>query len=324
MRNIALSLLGSVLATAAAQAQQFPLDDSGRVTQDVLREALSSGDRTLALDAEELFGGELEDLNRRGGSATVDVEISPDGETFASIGEISGTTAVILNHVDVSKGKPAAILLGDMTVNMMRWADDDYLILQATTAPETVRTINGQQDIEFERWTIISRETAKASMLSVNEGGTEYGYVFESSGALLSTSPQSKGKAIFASPELRISRTDASRLGPENDEIMLSVFETTLKNARKQRKVQGNEHTVAWTVNAAGDAIIRSDWRRGSGDYQIYTRPSGKGGFNLAQTFKRERGEPAPIVSSAKSKVQTASKRGSAKMTAPMILSLST
>lgn len=212
-----------------------------------------------------------------------EMKISPDGTTAAAIQNIGGVSVVVFYDLS-GGGEPKGVNVGSADARDIEWADNDHLLLMVSQSSD-VPTSSGIQTIEFFRWMSVSKSKRKATVLLGNEAGLYVG----GAGALLSVLPNdpkhallarisSSGKAGGLSRGSRIETKKQGQLG-------YTMFKVNLDNGRARRVETGNEHTMDWIVNEAGEAIARIDYDVRQKSRRVYARPDGGSKFKLAATI---------------------------------------
>lgn len=215
--------------------------------------------------------------------AVSEVQVSPDGKTVAVLQHAGAASGLMFYEIDNPGAKPTGVGLGDADARGIVWANDDNILLLASQS-EQVATSAGIQTIEFFRWLTVSKSKAKASILLGNEAG----YFVGSAGQLLALMPHDPKHAVFARYSTSGSgRTteSPSRLRSGSEKFTYSLFLVDVENGSQRRLETGNESTEDWVVTAAGDAIMRIDFDPRTKERKIFTRPTGKGQFNLVKTI---------------------------------------
>ncbi|MBI1393274.1 MAG: hypothetical protein GC152_11095 [Alphaproteobacteria bacterium] len=263
-RRILAAAAAMVLAAGTASAQQR----AGAVNR-------GEPDASLAEDASK----DHFDAN---------IVISPDGQRYAEIRTVQNQPALVFYSVEDASVAPRAYLIGDIDVSAVLWADDETLILRGEGQEIQQETVAGLQTVQLERWLTFSRKSEKFDVIDVApQGGRQYTYFFEGSGKLMATTPNSVGDAIFAAPEIKIIRVEASRFTGGSDEVVYSAFKADLERTRKTRLERGSGDTIDWVANANGDIVARIDFDQPRAVDKVFVKRDGQGRFDLKLELPR-------------------------------------
>ena len=207
-----------------------------------------------------------------------DIDLSPDGKSYAILRQYQGQRIVAVYDADDATKPPMAVGLGDLPTRDFAWGGDSHVLVQVSGEKTGLRTTDGLQDLEIARWMVIDKNTGEMKTVFTNEVGDDYTYFINSAGDLISTLPGKPTHALFARASVSIRPGGPSRLKDGRDDVNYSLQELNLNRTRARVVESGNESTIDWAENEAGDAILRVD-APSDNRITIHTRPSGKGGF---------------------------------------------
>ncbi|GAB4527693.1 MAG: S9 family peptidase [Parvularculaceae bacterium] len=222
----------------------------------------------------------------------IDIEISPDGSKLATLEYRNGTSfAAFYNLNDLSQ-PPAAASLRDLKVRNIEWGGDDYVIVIASFL-DRINTNVGVREYELFRSLSIKSDTSSATELFdqpqfQNSTGT---------GAIIHLLPDDPDQVLMSNYEMNIDNRNqqvASKLNQQNEVVFRhNLFRVNLRNGRVRRAARGNEDTVYWLANPAGEPALRVDQtttqRRA---YQVNRAGISEGEIS---TLQSERGEEPPF-----------------------------
>jgi len=195
---------------------------------------------------------------------TSQVEISPDGNTVATLQKINGEIGVAFYDVSGGGAPPKATLVGSQKARQLTWASNDHVILLVSRT-ETVPSRRRDDTYELFRWAALSRKGAKPTYLF--SGDRDF-YNTTGSGSLLSIDPQHPNTILMTHHDPSNDFNDPSR-------FQFNVYSVNLKNGKEKRVYRGTRRTTLWTVSGDGNTAFRVDVGSDDGQYKVFSHERG-------------------------------------------------
>ncbi|WP_425410582.1 alpha/beta hydrolase family protein [Hyphococcus sp.] len=217
----------------------------------------------------------------------IQMEISPDGKTIASLQVIDGQGVLVFLSVDDPNAAPTGVRVGSTKARTIEWADNEHVLLLLSQS-ERVRLVGGLETLEFFRWISVSKSTQDSNILFGNESG----YYISDPGSYIATIPNESGKALFSriSTRGRYQRNQTGTRLKQDDNIVYSTFVVDLENGRTRLKDGGGEHTVDWIAGPDGEPFARIDYNDGQEQRELYVKQPGDSSYTLIKAWPEKRG----------------------------------
>lgn len=208
--------------------------------------------------------------------AVMDAEISPNGQRIAILGGLSDQRVVSIATID-QPGLPV-LPLGDVEGVGVRWTGDDYLLANVAVW-ETLG--DARRAYRFERQISITKDAKPAAMLlSMGMGGGLR--VMINQPVLRVTLNPPRALIVGLADNSGASATKDTRIKRKGEagavRVLWKVDPATGQGVLTER---GNDDTRNWSVDAAGEARVRSDVDEVSHRFSLYGRPKGSSQWSV-------------------------------------------
>jgi dipeptidyl aminopeptidase/acylaminoacyl peptidase len=203
------------------------------------------------------------------------VRLSPDGQKLAWANDPGGTPVVVI--FDLATGRDLQRLTpANARVRDLDWADDQTLIMSISRSLTLAATTTAEQRYEFWRYLAVDAAGGKARSLLMEHPARE-----AVTGAYLERLHVGKPETVIMStynysetarrPEI------GSRIsgGRKDEGFELSLFEVNTRNGNGRMIESGSPFTDDWIVDAAGQAVVRSEWHPDTRIYSVLVKEGG-------------------------------------------------
>lgn len=202
------------------------------------------------------------------------VRLSPDGQKIAWANDPGGTPVVVI--MDLATGRDLQRLQPpNAKVRDLDWADNRTLIMSVSRSLTQSGSQIAEQRYEFQRFLAVDADSkdGKARSLLMEGAGRE----LVTSASLVNVHPAKPETVImstwnFSGTAYRQELGSRLSGGRKDSGYEYSLFEVNTRTGDGKLIETGTPWTDDWVVNAAGEAVARSDWNPETGTFSIFTK----------------------------------------------------
>ncbi|MEM8616343.1 MAG: alpha/beta fold hydrolase [Pseudomonadota bacterium] len=184
-------------------------------------------------------------------------DLSPDGKHIAFIGNVEGTTRLLVS--DLNGNMIKAVGLEDVKARYATFLNNEQVVLRAS---DTVRTFGFRGEYEYSGAFVLPVYGNGYTQLLKGTKG-----IFPAQGGL----GRIVGSADKDNHVLMPAFMGSAGYDPDKD-----LLKVNLKTGRGRSAFGGNHHTKDWFTNGAGDVLVREDYNNKTNTYRlIHYLPNG-------------------------------------------------
>ncbi|WP_293482455.1 S9 family peptidase [Phenylobacterium sp.] len=204
--------------------------------------------------------------------AVVDAAISPNGQRVAILGGMSDQRVISIATIDQA-GLPV-LPLGEVETVSVRWAGDGFVLARIayweTTGPRA--------NYRFERNISITPDAKPAASLLDNDLLSRFSTGQSIAGVI--AGPPARALVVGLSENSGAAGTEDTRIKRKGESgAVWSLWSVDPANGDGKLVERGNNDTVAWDVDRAGQPRIRLDVDEINHRFSVFARPGGKGSW---------------------------------------------
>ena len=192
------------------------------------------------------------------------VAISPDGARFAAI--LGDETKAEIQIRDTATGAlvSASATARDKLRNL-QWAGPDHLIASISTTAGVYGILGRQEWFAINDFNLVTRKWKPLLANIENAMNVISGDV---------TVVNVDGRPVVIAPGFYI----------RSENVLSALFRVYLESGRAVVQEVGTVDTNDWVIGSDGKAVARTEYAQRSGEWRLYTRPSGQGAWMRGMT----------------------------------------